>query len=174
MFAAFGSHALQRRAVVLVFLAVGGGLARPNAANARAVARPVPCQTISKAGVASLFNQWNKALAARKTDMVVVLYAPDATLLPTVQDGPLVGRETIGSYFTYFLRQSPQAVVGQRVIKVGCNIAYDIGLYTFAVDGDQPGSRKQIAARYTFIYAPEHGKWLIVHHHSSASPVVSQ
>ncbi len=38
-------------------------------------------------------------------------------------------------------------------------------------DGDKPGSRTLVKARYTFIDAPEHGKWLIVHHHSSAQPI---
>jgi hypothetical protein len=79
----------------------------------------------------------------------------------------------IGQYFDYFLKQSPVATIDTRVIQTGCNFAYDIGLYTFMVDGDQPGSRKQVKARYTFIYAPVHGKWLIEHHHSSALPVPS-
>ena len=73
---------------------------------------------------------------------------------------------------TYFLKKSPQATVDTRVIQAGCNLAYDAGRYTFTVDSDKPGGRERIHARFTFIYAPVHGKWLIVHHHSSADPVI--
>lgn len=151
-------------------LAVLGGLAGSAPVHARTAPAAVSCRTISKDQVAALFEQWNAALVTRKTEAVVATYAPDATLLPTVKAGPLIGRDSIGDYFDYFLTQSPHAVVDTRVIKTGCNIAYDIGLYTFTVDGDQPGSHKQVKARYTFIYAPDHGRWLIVHHHSSAIP----
>lgn len=158
---------MRRRSSFYVLLAFLGGLVVAHPAAART---SVSCQTISNDQVAALFDRWNAALATKKTEVVVATYTPDATLLPTVQNGPLIGREMIAKYFTYFLKQSPQAVIGKRVIKTGCNIAYDIGLYTFTVDGDQPGSHKQVYARYTFIYAPDHGKWLIVHHHSSAFP----
>ena len=110
--------------------------------------------------------------ADQATEAVVAEYAPDATLLPPVQTGPLVGPEEIGKYFGYFLRQSPQVTIETRIIHTGCNLAFDVGLYAFMVDGDQPGTRKQVKARYTFIYASVHGKWLIVHHHSSAVPAV--
>ena len=144
------------------------------AAQGQAIARTTTaCQTISAAQVAELFNAWNRALLTKRPAAVVAEYAPDATLLPTVQNGPLIGPEAIGQYFNYFLKQSPQATIETRVIHTGCNIAYDIGLYSFMVDGDQPNTRKKVEARFTFIYAPVHGKWLIVHHHSSASPVAS-
>jgi uncharacterized protein (TIGR02246 family) len=155
-----------------VVFACFGWLGMPVAAGAQPAAAAVStCRTISNGQVAALFDNWNKALLTKRTDAVVAEYAPDATLLPTVQNGPLIGREKIGAYFDYFLKQSPAATINTRVIHTGCNIAYDIGLYSFMVDGDQPGSRKDVKARYTFIYAPVHGKWLIVHHHSSALPV---
>jgi uncharacterized protein (TIGR02246 family) len=163
-------QAITKRAII-GFLALG---AAALAAPAATLARPaVSCQPISRQQVIGLFDHWNQALATKKPDQVVATYAPDATLLPTVQNGPLIGPEAIGQYFIYFLKQSPSATIDTRVIHTGCNIAYDIGLYTFMVDGDQPGTRKQVKARYTFIYAPVHGKWLIVHHHSSALPVPS-
>lgn len=143
-------------------------LGAPSAVSARTEAA---CRTIGKPQVIALFEKWNKSLLTKQTRSVLEDYAPDASLLPTVQNGPLIGREAIGTYFDHFLMQSPVATIDTRDIHTGCNIAYDIGLYSFMVDGDQPGSRKQIKARYTFIYAPVHGKWLIVHHHSSAQPV---
>ena len=160
--------------LVLLGLAVLGCIATPRHAGAREAATQKSCRTITQAQVGALFDQWNRALSTKRTEVVVAEYAPDATLLPTVQNGPLTGAEAIGRYFAHFLKQSPQATIETRVIHTGCNIAYDIGLYTFMIDGDQPGTRKQVKARYTFVYAPLHGKWLIVHHHSSADPVASQ
>ena len=98
----------------------------------------------------------------------------DATLLPTVQNGPLIRATAIRGYFVHFLEKSPQGKIDQRIVHISCNIAYDIGLYTFELDGDQPGTRTKVGARYTFIYAPEGGKWLIVHHHSSSAARVAQ
>jgi uncharacterized protein (TIGR02246 family) len=155
-------------------LAVLGGVAAPTPSDAREAVTQTSCRTLSKAQVTALFDHWNRALLTKRPDTVVAEYAADATLLPTVQNGPLIGPEALTKYFDYFLKQSPQATIDTRVIHTGCNIAYDIGLYTFLMDGDQPGARKQVKARYTFIYAPVHGKWLIVHHHSSAVPVTSQ
>jgi uncharacterized protein (TIGR02246 family) len=165
----------MRRTAGLFFLALAvlGGVSAPAPAGARETVAQKSCRTLSKTQVAAQFDQWNRALLTKRTEAVVAQYAPDATLLPTVENGPLIGPEAIGAYFTKFLKQSPQATIETRVIRTGCDIAYDIGLYTFMVDGDQPGARKQVKARFTYVYAPVHGKWLIVHHHSSAFPVTS-
>ena len=163
----------HQRAGKLVLLALVGLGCLSNSAGVNARTTTVAestCQTISRTQVIALFDKWNRALLTKRTDVVVAEYAPNATLLPTVQNGPLSGSE-IAKYFEYFLKQSPSAIVDTRVIQTGCNVAYDIGLYTFKVDGDQPGSRKEVKARYTFIYVPMHGKWLITHQHSSAVPV---
>jgi uncharacterized protein (TIGR02246 family) len=165
---------MRTRAAKLILLAYLGWLGASTGVSARTPEPEGGCQTISKPRVIALFDKWNRDLLTKRTEAVVADYAPDATLLPTVQNGPLVGRRAIGSYFDYFLKQSPSATIDTRIVETGCNFAYDIGLYSFMVDGDQPGSRKQVKARYTFIYAPVHGKWLIVHHHSSAQPVPPQ
>jgi len=154
----------------LVVVALTVVFATPQSVTARTSPRSQACRTITNDQVGALFDRWNKSLATKSPDAVVANYAANATLLPTVDNGPLVGPEAIRGYFVYFLKQAPQGQIDQRVIHIGCNVAYDIGLYTFTIDGDQPGSRKQVKARYTFIYAPQHGKWLIVHHHSSATP----
>jgi uncharacterized protein (TIGR02246 family) len=162
---------IKRTVRMSAFASVVAFSGLPAASHART---PAPCQTITQQQVVALFDEWNRALATRKADRVLSTYAPDATLLPTVENGPLVGPEAIGQYFAYFLKQAPQATIKTRIVHVGCNIADDVGLYDFMVEGDQPGTRKQVRARCTFVYAPVHGKWLIVHHHSSALPVASQ
>jgi uncharacterized protein (TIGR02246 family) len=153
-----------RAAAVLVlgFMSAGASAKEPPARAS--------CARITERQVAALFDRWNRALATKNPDTVVANYAPDATLLPTVQNGPLIGPAAIRGYFVHFLENSPQGTIDQRIVHIGCNIAYDIGLYTFELDGDQPGTRTKVGARYAFIYAAEGGKWLIVHHHSSALP----
>ena len=128
------------------------------------------CAAITQAQVAALFDRWNAALATRDPDAVVRTYAPDAVLLPTVENGPLIGREAIRGYFVAFLKKNPHGTIDRRTIRIGCNVAYDVGLYTFMTDGEQPGSRVAVPARYTYIYEPRGGEWLIVHHHSSRQP----
>src|SRR3954463_216867 len=51
------------------------------------------CQRISDQQVSGLFERWNKSLATKNPDTVVANYAKDATLLPTVKNGPLIGSE---------------------------------------------------------------------------------
>lgn len=160
---------MSRLSFVLIsgFVAAGLFVAQ---VDAREPSRSVTCQPITDQQVAALFDHWNQSLATRNSETVVANYAANATLLPTLENGPMVGHDAIKKYFDHFLQQAPTGKIDQRVIRRGCNIAYDIGLYTFTLNGDQPGSHKQVQARYTYIYAPEHGKWLIVHHHSSAVP----
>jgi uncharacterized protein (TIGR02246 family) len=135
-----------------------------------ALARDVACQPTTEKQVAALFDRWNAALGTKNPDKVVATYAPDATLLPTVKNGPLIGPGPIRGYFVHFLEQSPQGKINQRVIHIGCNIAYDIGLYTFTLHDPHTNQAADVQARYTFVYAPVHGAWRIVHHHSSAKP----
>ena len=61
-------------------------------------------------------------------------------------------------------------MINKRIIRIGCNFALDAGTYTFTPKGDQPGSTTQVPARYTFLYEPREGQWLIAHHHSSTMP----
>ena len=69
--------------------------------------------------------------------------------------------------FKDFLKINPQGTINTRTIKIGCNIAQDVGTYTFSLKGG-----KKVAARYTFVYEYVNDKWLIAHHHSSAMPEV--
>lgn len=116
------------------------------------------------------FDHWNAALATSDADIVTRTYAADAVLRPTLENGPLIGTTAIRGYFVGFLKKHPHGAIDQRTVHIGCNLAYDVGIYTFTQDGAAPGSREKLRARYTYIYAPQDGHWLIVHHHSSAMP----
>ena len=158
------------RMLLLAMLAIGAVTGLP-AGNIPAQAKVLTetCRPITPQQVAVLFDRWNASLA-KTPDAVILNYSTDAVLLPTKENGPLIGRQEIRGYFVHFLAQHPTGVIDQRTIKIGCNMAFDVGLYTFTVDGSQPGSRTKIAARYTFIYEPRGTQWLIVHHHSSVLP----
>jgi uncharacterized protein (TIGR02246 family) len=121
----------------------------------------------------ALFDEWNNALQVKppNPDKVVQTYAPDAVLLPTFENGPLVGRDKIRGYFVHFLEGHPVGQIDSRaIIRAACNMGVVAGLYTFTVD---EGTRRVAKpARYTFVYVYEAvpRRWLIAHHHSSAQP----
>ena len=144
----------------LVLLAL---MAWPTAAGSRAL----ECVTVTETTIANLFVDWNNALRTEDPDKVVALYAPDAILLPTVENGPLIGPIAIRGYFVHFLANKPSGVIEGRTIRIGCNVAFDAGLYTFTYD--KPGE-PPTAARYTYVYEYTGGRWLIAHHHSSKRP----
>lgn len=152
---------------LMVLMLVSAGDERARAQRAPASTH---CAAITPKQVAALFDRWNTSLGTNDPDAVTKNYSTDAVLLPTAQDGPLVGHSEIRSYFVYFLKKHPHGTIDKRIIHIGCNLAFDVGTYTFTLDGDQPGSRVQLPARYTYIYEPRGGQWLIVHHHSSAMP----
>ncbi len=139
-------------------------------AHAREPHHTETCTRIDPDQVAALFDRWNAALKTGNPDTVTRAYTPDAILIPTVSNEPRVGSNAIRAYFVDFLKKQPQGTIDQRIIRIGCNFALDAGTYTFTLKGDQPGSTTQVPARYTFLYEPRGGQWLIAHHHSSAMP----
>lgn len=126
------------------------------------------CQATNNQQIAALFDRWNDSLRTLDPDKVVANYAVDAVLLPTVSDKPRLNRAEIHEYFVKFLKDAPQGTIDSRTIKIGCNVAQDVGTYTFRFkDG------RTVQARYTYVYEWQNGKWLIAHHHSSAMPEAS-
>jgi len=121
---------------------------------------------VTETEIANLFSAWNAALQTLDPDKVVETYAPDAVLLPTVENGPLIGRPAIRGYFVHFLEKKPSGAINERTIRIGCNVAFDAGLYTFTYGTGEPPT----AARFTYIYEHDGSRWLIAHHHSSKRP----
>jgi uncharacterized protein (TIGR02246 family) len=139
-------------------------LAFSNGASAQAKDSP-QCVPATEAQISALFDRWNDSLRTLDPDKVVANYAPDAVLLPTVSNKPRATPDEIRSYFVKFLQKKPQGKIDRRIIRIGCNVAQDVGTYTFTLkDG------KHVAARYTYVYEWVRGQWLIAHHHSSAMP----
>ena len=125
------------------------------------------CVSATEPQIAALFDRWNDSLRTLDADKVVANYAADGVLLPTVSNKPRTNPTEIHDYFVKFLKSAPQGTIDQRIIKIGCNVAQDVGTYTFRFkDG------KSVHARYTYVYEWQNGRWLIAHHHSSAMPEV--
>ena len=153
-----------------VFIAAIAALFIPAAAYAESTQN---CATVTKDQVAALFDRWNASLQTKNPEEVVKNYAADAVLLPTVSNKPRTTPKEIADYFEHFVQKSPKGVINTRTIHLGCNDAYDVGTYTFVLTGAD-GKTSQVAARYSFLYELRDGKWLIVHHHSSAMPEPAQ
>jgi uncharacterized protein (TIGR02246 family) len=146
-------------------------MALPPAAGSRGLG----CVDVTEDQIKELFKQWNAALqAAPNPERVAALYAENAVLLPTVQNGPLTNRGAIKGYFAErFLPDKPSGTIDEptRTIRIGCNVAFDVGLYTFTYKPPPPRPPKDpTKARYTYIYEYDGGRWLITHHHSSKQP----
>lgn len=127
------------------------------------------CVAGDKAAVATLFDSWNLSLASLDPDVVAQRYWPDAVLLPTVSNTPRTSTAMIRDYFVHFLEKRPRGRIDSRTIQIGCNLAIDMGTYTFSVMAPN-GAISEVAARYTFVYSYHDGAWKIAHHHSSAMP----
>ena len=128
-------------------------------------ARTETCQVTDEKTIAGLFDRWNASLKTLDPAKVTANYATDGVLLPTVSNTPRTNHAEINDYFVKFLKNQPQGNIDKRFIKIGCNVAQDVGTYTF---GFKDGSK--VSARYSYVYEFRDGQWLIAHHHSSAMP----
>jgi uncharacterized protein (TIGR02246 family) len=123
------------------------------------------CTPATEPQIAALFDRWNDSLRTLDPDKVVANYATDGVLLATVSNQPRTNPAEIRDYFVSFLKNGPQGRIDKRIVRVGCNVAQDVGTYTFSFkDG------KTVQARYTYVYEWNGKDWLIAHHHSSAMP----
>src|SRR5262249_40162826 len=79
--------------------------------------RSLQCVSVDRTTIENLFVKWNTALQAKTPDgkpdpaPVVALYASDAILLPTVENGPYVGPGPITGYFKHFLENEPNGTI---------------------------------------------------------------
>lgn len=126
-------------------------------------------QSVEKAAILKLFDQWNASLASGKPSSVAENYAPDAILLPTVSNKVRHNTAEIEDYFKHFLELKPKGSIVEANVRIFGDLAINSGVYKFAVARD--GKESDVMARFTFVYKRgADGKWLIVEHHSSAMP----
>jgi hypothetical protein len=118
-------------------------------------------------------RSWAAALASRDVNRIVAHYAPDALLLATAEQSPLVGPAQISGYFrrlagfdglSVTFDEQLQQLQPQRTVVVS-------GLYTFFWRDPTTNQPVVTPARYT--YGVQNGPGLngrIVMHHSSSIP----
>lgn len=100
-----------------------------------AQAKSMSCAAVTTKQIESLFDRWNGSLATLDPAKVTANYASDAVLLPTVSNTPRTDSASIQEYFVHFLEKHPQGKIDTRTIKIGCNMASDVGTYTFTLSG---------------------------------------
>jgi uncharacterized protein (TIGR02246 family) len=128
----------------------------------------------TKKQILALFDRWNATLATGDADKVADLYAPDGVLLPTVSPKIRTTHAEIADYFEHFLENKPVGRKDRSVVDIlDRNTAVDAGLYTFTLTDPDTGVKREVKARYTYLYEKTGGKWLIVNHHSSVLPAAS-
>lgn len=154
----------------MVAMIAGAVSLAATSAGTLAHAESMDCAAIAKPQVEALFDRWNASLGTLDPATVTANYAEDAVLLPTVSNTPRTNRAMIQDYFVQFLQRHPDGEINTRTVKIGCNMATDVGIYTFTLDGNAPGEMQLVSARYNYVYVLRDGKWLIAHHHSSAMP----
>lgn len=123
--------------------------------------------------VLGLFDKWNASLASGKPENVADCYASDGVLLPTVSNTVRSTREGLVSYFTNFLKLSPQGVIDEYGIRLeatdadgNASVISNSGIYTFTFGLDG----RKVQARFTYVYKKEGDDWKILSHHSSQLP----
>lgn len=127
-----------------------------------------------KQDVAATASTWARALGEDDPDKVLPLYSADAVLWGTLSPRVRADRAALRDYFVTAFKVLPglKVAFGDQLIRVYGDTAVNTGYYTFSYVKD--GETKTLPARYSFTYVKHGENWLIVDHHSSAMPSVSQ
>lgn len=149
---------------------LAGVLAAATAAAAPAIAASKSCPAVSPAAVEQQFTAFNASWATKDPDKVTALFAPSAVLLATVSNTPRTTPAAVRDYFVSFLKNSPQATINSSTVKIDCNTATRVGLWTVALTNPSTGVKTDVKARYSFTYLWDGSAWKIDHLHSSVLP----
>lgn len=115
-------------------------------------------------------SRWLNSLEMKDPKRVAMLYADNATFLPTVSGDFKRGQEGAEEYFSHFLNKNPRGSIVEEVVEpIGENAYLHCGMYNFELDGDE-GERKVVQARFDYVWKKKNGRWEIAHHHSSLRP----
>lgn len=118
------------------------------------------------------YAAWIKALGGGKADAIVALYKPDAILLATLKNEPIINQKDRLEYFEGLTKKKDLKVTPQTTYYniYGDNVAVVSGTYTFSFIDDAK-EKKEVPARFSFVFEKgADGKWLVANHHSSELP----
>lgn len=128
------------------------------------------CPVATPAAVEAQFARFNEAWATKDPAKVTSLFTKDAVLLATVSNTPRTTPAAINDYFVGFLKGSPVGTINSSTVKIDCNSAARLGTWTATLTDPATGAKRDVKARYSFIYRYVDGDWKIDHLHSSAMP----
>lgn len=128
----------------------------------------MPQKEATRREIAQLFHVWNAALQTRDPKQVAALYAPDATLLPTLSREVRQTPDAIEDYFEDFLKLSPKGSIIHQNVSLYDPIAINSGVYSF--ETSMHGKVHHMIGRFTFVYRKDGDEWKIIEHHSSMMP----
>ncbi|MBN9597108.1 MAG: SgcJ/EcaC family oxidoreductase [Afipia sp.] len=118
-----------------------------------------------------LLSKWEKLFNDGKTEEIVALYTPDATLFGTLSPSITTGSEGIKNYFATAAKNKTQvrAPDAPTVTKLSNGALVLSGIYEFS-GTRADGQSFNAPARYSLVIQDQAGQWKIVHHHSSPRP----
>lgn len=125
-------------------------------------------------GTGDVLQAWGEALRSRNVDRIIALYAPDALLLATAEDQPLIGPARIRTYFNRLASYQGLSVSFQDELqRLRSDRATLVsGLYVFSWQDPQTGAAVVTPARYSFAVRDNSGsvQGRIAMQHSSRVP----
>lgn len=128
------------------------------------------CPAATPAQIEAQFARFNEAWATRDPDTVVALFTREPVLLATLSETPRTTPAAVRDYFVGFLRNSPVGRIETSTVEIDCDTASRVGTWTVVLTDPATGAKRDVAARYSFIYRWEDGQWKIDHLHSSVMP----
>jgi uncharacterized protein (TIGR02246 family) len=127
----------------------------------------------SESDVRTVINQWLTHVNQENLSDIVLMYAPNAILLPTLSERICIGREEIQQYFIKFLgKDELKGHITKMYIQIADDtaIASGLGIFTYR-DSSKKNSRKvEVDFRYSFVVQKGQEGWHILNHHNSLVP----
>lgn len=121
----------------------------------------------------SVESAWNAAALHWDVDGLTALYSDDATMFAG-RPGMASGTQGVRAYFASYigmLKSTQLELVEQAITELGPDalLTQGYGNFRFTLANGKPSSS---TLRTTWLLARRDGRWLIVHHHFSATPDV--
>ena len=123
-----------------------------------------------KPDIQAALIDWKAAVESASFDDIMKLYDKHAIMISTFAQNPMTKREQIAGYFKKVIVNPDIKIdIEESHPRIFGNFAINSGRYTLSYT--QEGEPISIPARFSFAYALEGGKWLIVDQHSSRVPL---
>ena len=126
--------------------------------------------TCDEASVRATTEAWISAFNASDLPGMSALYDAQAHLWGTTSPVLISSPQGIAGYFSavFALQPAPGMALNDVRVRLYGDTAISTGGYTLALGA--AAQRRAIPARFSFVYRRNAGRWLIVDHHSSATP----